>query len=684
VPAVTARIGREILSDFERASRLEWLVTNGRGGYAAGTAVGAATRRYHGLLVAAVQPPTDRIVTVTHVEETLQTPDGSIALSSHQWPGTVAPQGHLHLEFFTVARRPTWRWRVGALVLEKSVFMVHGRNTSVIEYRVLDGPGGELALRPFVVQRDHHVLTRESRAFRTTADVDEGRVRLRPAIDLPALWMCPSAGRFLPWPVWYQNFEYPIEVERGLEFREDAMSPGPFAVPLVPGGRFVLALSTEAEGTDFLPPAGPGLEAWADAAWQAEQERLDAVERGPARGRALRHAGAVAGGEERLPAASLSRLALAADQFLVEGVHGPTVIAGYPWFTDWGRDAMIALPGLLLATGRLDVGRGILETFARFVEGGMLPNRFPEGAAGRPEYGAIDAALWFAVAGDAWLELSDDEAFLDAVLAPALTAILDGYAAGTRFGIHEDEDGLVAGGEDGRALTWMDARIDERAVTPRRGKAVEINALWHNAWATHARWEARRGNASAARAASERAARIRGAFEAAFWSPALGWLADVVDGLGPDPALRPNQLWALSLPAPVVEGAIAERVLSAVEQRLLTPFGLRTLAPGHAEYRPIYTGAPAVRDEGYHNGVVWPFLLGPYLTAHFRVRGRTPATRDRARRVVAPLLHHLVHDGCLGSISEVFDGEPPFTPRGCFAQAWSVAELARVWIEEEL
>jgi glycogen debranching enzyme len=689
VAPLAPRLGREVLSDFERASRLEWLCTNGRGGYAAGSAVGAATRRYHGLLVSAVLAPTDRVVTVTHLEETLQTEAGSTPLSSHQWPGTVAPQGHLHLEFFTRGPRPTWHWRVGPRRIEKSIFLVHGRDTSLVEYRLLDGPACELDLRPFVVQRDHHLLTRESRAFRTTADVIDGRVRVRPAIDLPALWLASSAGPFLPWPVWYQNFEYPFEVERGLDFREDAMSPGTFAVPLEPGGRFVLALSTEGEETAALPPAGSALERWADQAWQEEEARLAEVARGPGRGRALRGGpGAIEArrreSERRLPAESLALLAQAADQFLVEGIRGPTVIAGYPWFTDWGRDSMIALPGLLLVTGRLDAGRGILDTFAGFLAGGLLPNRFPEAASGQAEYGTIDAALWFAVAGDAYLELSDDEAFLESVLAPALEAILEGYARGTRFGIHAGADGLIEGGEEGLALTWMDARIDGRAVTPRRGRAVEINALWHNAWATRARWAARLGDAKAARAASQRAARIHAAFGTTFWNPSLGWLADVVDPLGPDPALRPNQVYALSLPTPAIDGPIAARVLEAVERRLLTPYGLRTLAPGEPAYRPAYTGAPAVRDEGYHNGVVWPFLLGPYLTAHFRVRGRTPATRAQARGLVEPLLHHLAHDGCLGSISEVFDGEPPFTPRGCFAQAWSVAELARVWIEEDL
>jgi glycogen debranching enzyme len=563
-------------------------------------------------------------------------------------------------------------------VLEKSLFLVHGRETCLVEYRLLDGPACELDLRPFVVMRDHHTLIRENRAFRTQADVLDGRVRLRPAIDLPALWLCASAGRFLPWPVWYQNFEYAFELERGLDFREDAMSPGPFAVSLEPGGRFILAISTEREEDGQLPPAGPGLERYADAAWAVENERLDAVERGPVRK-------ARAGdGERRLPQEGLALLARAADQFLVDGLHGPTVIAGYPWFTDWGRDSMIALPGLLRATGRLDVAHGILRTFASFVEGGLLPNRFPEGAGGVPEYGTIDAALWFAVAGDAYLAQSGDDSFLDSVLAPTLEAILEGYAAGTRFGIRAAADGLIEGGEEGFALTWMDAKIDGRAVTPRRGKAVEINALWHNAWDTHARWCERRGKKVEARAARERTAAIRAAFAAAFWSPALGWLADVVDGIGPDPALRPNQIFAVSLPAPCVDGAIAQRVLEAVERRLLAPHGLRTLAPGHAEYRPVYTGAPAVRDEGYHNGVVWPYLMGAYLDAHFRVRGRSAETRDQARRVVEPLVHHLAHEGCLGSISEVFDGDAPFTPRGCFAQAWSVSELARVWIEEDL
>jgi len=669
-------VGREVLGDFERASRLEWLVANGLGGYACGSVTGAATRRYHGLLVAAIRPPTDRLVTVTALDETVRTTRGTTPLSTHQWAGAVDPRGHLQLDSFSALPRPTWSWRVGDLLLDRSLFMPQGANTTILEYRHVAGPPCELTVRPFVAMRDHHALTHENAAFRTATTTDEHHVRLAPYENLPALTFATSNGRFLDWPAWYKNFEYAFELERGLDFREDAMSPGSFVVDLEPGARWVFAFSVEPEAQ--RPPGGAALLEWADAQWLEESTRLSALAAAPKpRRRATRS-------EEKLPREALAVLARAADQFWVTGIHGASVIAGYPWFTDWGRDSMIALPGLTRATGRLDHARAVLTTFAAQSDAGLLPNRFVEGDGGAPEYGSVDAALWFAVAAADHHAFAKDDAFLAATLAPMLATTLDAFARGTRFDIAQGEDGLLACGNEKTALTWMDARVEGKPVTPRAGRPVEINALWHNAWCTRAAFAALLGDEAGAAAARDEAARIQEAFADAYWEHARGFLADRVDAVGPDPSLRPNQLYAFSLPYPVIEGAPARASLAAVEGALLAPFGLRTLAQGDPHYQGLYVGAPQVRDLGYHNGAVWPFLLGAWADAHFRLRGRTPETRAHARRVFAPLVRHLTADACLGSISEIFDGDLPPLPRGAFAQAWSVAELARVWIDEDL
>jgi len=677
------RLGIETTGDFERASRLEWLVTNGLGGYACGTVLGAAARRYHGLLVAAVRPPTDRLVTVTTLDESVRTARGTVALSTQQWPGVIDPRGFLALDAFERGLRPRWRFRAHDLFLDKTVHMVQGQNTTVIEYRHAGGPPCELTVRPFVVMRDHHALTHENTAFQEAVTIDDNHVRLAPYAGLPSLTFATNAGRFLPWPAWYKNFEYAFEIERGLPFHEDAMTPGPFVVELAPGERFVLTLTVE---PGDAVPGGKALETWADAGWSAEVARLEAVGAAP-KPPARR-------GESRLSEHALAALARACDQFWVLGAAGASVIAGYPWFTDWGRDTMISLRGLAAATGRLDRAKEALATFARAGQEGLLPNRFVETPVGSApasadavpaaEYGSVDAALWFAVAAADWLDATGDSAFLRDTLAPTLEATLAAFTRGTRFGIRQAPSGLLACGDATTALTWMDARIDGKPVTPRQGQPVEINALWHNAWRTYAAFLERLGRAADARAATAEADRIAEAFTAAFWEPARGFLADRVDDVGRDPTLRPNQLYAIALPYPAATSEAARLSLAAVEAQLLAPLGVRTLAPGEPRYRGAYLGEMGVRDAGYHNGAVWPFLLGAWADAHFAVRGRTRATRAHARRVFLPLVRHLEADACLGSLSEITDGDAPYTPRGAFAQAWSCAELARVWIREGL
>jgi len=393
-----------------------------------------------------------------------------------------------------------------------------------------------------------------------------------------------------------------------------------------------------------------------------------------ARERARREALAAPAGEDAVE----RRLRLAADQFLVRRGEGWTVIAGYPWFADWGRDAMIALPGLCLASGRFEEAKGILRAFAAAVDRGMLPNRFPDSGE-EPEYNTVDASLWFFVAAWRYLEASGDPAFVRDELLPALDDVLAWHGRGTRYGIAVDADGLLRAGEPGVQLTWMDARVDGREVTPRTGKPVEIEALWVNALrimaALHERFERPARARILARLADAAASR----FLELFWNEAEGCLDDVVSGSTCDASLRPNQLWALALPFELVPEAMAKRVLAKVEKELLTPVGLRTLAPGHAEYHPRYEGGPAVRDGAYHQGTVWPFLLGPYCDALLRYGGARG--RSRARRLVRALVGRSLGEACVGSISEIFDAEAPHTPRGAFAQAWSVAELLRVWRE---
>ncbi len=770
------RIGPDGLVPFTVGIEREWLLANALGGFAASTVVGANSRRYHGLLVAATHPPVGRIVSVAKLEETVHAPhadkpvaEGGVAeqdrpvefeISCNQYPDTVHPQGFLHLESFSLGRRPRWRYRLRDLWLEKTLFLVHRANTSIVVYSHLDGPDAELSLRPLIVHRDFHALSRENSALNPRPVIFPGIVTLRPYLGLPAIRMACSRGSFLPWPVWYKALEYPIELERGLDFREDAFSPGTFVLKLAAGQSCVLALSNEdpfpggassdpaltnalgglvmaaaEHGAESAESAEAGrrfqhaLEGWAEHVWLDEEARLRRAEAAPARGldvgRRLRAERArdfglpaeptgVAGGaaslvaaperpagfaapervtpgaeapepaaEERLPADALRLVARAADQFWVRrGASGWSVLAGYPWFTDGGREAMISLPGLMLATGRLDLGRSVLAGFCQHLDHGMIPSRFPDVGA-EPRYHSVDATLWMFRAAEYYVRLSGDEDFLRGTLYPAFREVISHHQRGTRHGIRLGEDGLLEAGGPGVQLTWMDARVEDWVVTPRRGKAVEVNALWHYALMVQSAFAARLGSASDSAYYAALAARARDAFHATFWAPSLGRFYDAVDEEGPDPSLRPNQVIALSLPARLVPAERAQQVLAAVERLLVTPVGLRSLAPGDARYRGSYVGDRVTRDGAYHQGTVWAWLLGPYVSAYLDARGRSPRTRAHVRRLLVPLVDHLA-GACLGTVSEIFDGDPPHRPRGAMAQAWSVAELARVWIEEEL
>ena len=650
--------GSEVLSDFPRATALEWLETDGLGGYASSSIAGAHTRRYHGLLIAATRPPVGRQVLVSRLDETVRLPGSAgVELGCNQFPGAIHPRGHEQLVHFHRCLFPRWVYEVGGVRLRKTIAMLDGEPTTLVLYEVLDAPGPfELRLRPFLAGRDDHALGRADDSRLGPTRFGDGTLASAFADGRPEVFIHVPGAEFAAEPSWWRNFEYERERERGFDFREDLFTPGEFHVTLAPGARLGVLISTR--------ESGAARDVW--ALYDGERRRREELLAGLAGAPVLCRA-----------------LAFAASQFLVRREGGAdsglwTAIAGYPWFADWGRDTMIALPGLCLVTRRFAAARGILRAFAAVVDQGLLPNRFPDRGEA-PEYNTVDASLWYFIAVWRYLQATDDKDFVLAELLPVLREMLAWHERGTRHGIHQDADGLLASGEEGVQLTWMDAKVGDWVVTPRRGKPVEIQALWINALAVMAELEALAGAGEAADRLRRRVRDGRARFTELFWNEERGCLFDGVDGERRDPSLRPNQILALALPFPVLDRERGRRVLAVVEKELLTPVGLRSLGPSEPGYTGIYAGGPAERDGAYHQGTVWSWLLGPYLTALVRLRGE--AGRRRALRILDDFAPHLGAAG-LGTVSEIFDGDAPHAPRGCIAQAWSVAELLRAAVED--
>ncbi len=627
----------------------EWLETDGLGGFASGTVGGIRTRRYHALLLCATAPPTGRHVLVNGFDASVAVGGRKAALSAQAYvPGVVSPDAS-RLERFEPEPWPRWTFRLpDGRRVEHELFACHGAARVVLRWRLVPGGGApaQLELRPFLSGRDYHALHHENPAFRFEVERRGAALVFRPYPGVPGVEMLANAD-FAPQPLWYRSFLYAEERARGFEASEDLAAPGLLRFDLA-AGEAVWILSAEGHAAELGAESPPAL-----------AERL-------------------ASSERARRAAFASPLERAADAYAVKRGAGRTLVAGYPWFTDWGRDTFIALRGLALATGRLDLAREVLLEWSGAVSEGMLPNRFPDRGEA-PEYNSVDASLWYCVvvhelaaaAERAGKPLAPAER---AALESAAQSILDRYAAGTRYGIGADADGLLRAGSPDTQLTWMDARVDGRPVTPRAGKPVEVQALWVNALRASGAREPR------FEALAERAQR---SFALRFVDDARGWLADVVDLDGRvaavDTRLRPNQVLAIGgLPYALVDGAPARRAVDAVEARLWTPLGLRSLAPEEPGYAGRYAGGPAERDAAYHQGTAWPWLLGPFVEAWVRVRGGTPEARRAAReRFLAPLLAHLGVAG-LGHVSEVADGDPPFAPGGCPFQAWSLGELLRL------
>jgi len=640
----------DVTQDLDAASGREWFEANGLGGWASGTIAGCHTRRYHGLLVAATAPPLGRMVLLSKLAETIVTGTTRHELDANRYPGAVHPRGFEALAAFALDPFPRFTYEAGGVRLVKTVAAVHGENTTLVTYELVEAPGPiTLELRPLLAYRGYHDLQRANDAIGVAnATFRDGIFTARPYPGTPPLVLSMPGCTFEARPDWYFHFEYERELERGLDAHEDLFCHGVFRRELHAGESFGVIGST------------------------APQEGRDAFEL-LERQRARRKVAA----DIVAPDDEMARtLALAADAFVVRrGEDLRTIVAGYPWFTDWGRDTMIALPGVCLSTGRHEDAKRVLKAFAAAVSQGMIPSRFPDTGT-LAEYDSADASLWFFVAAHRYLEASADTSFVVDELLPVLEEILAWHDRGTRFGIRVDDDGLLRVGQ-GR-LTWMDAKAGDRAVTPRDGKPVEIQALWFNALAILADLRRRAGRAAEAAGLAERAKQVKETFSAAFWNEAAGCLYDVVDGDRRDASIRPNQIFALSLPHALLPKNRAVAVLRVVEEKLVTPFGLRSLAPDDPSYRGRYEGGPSERDAAYHQGTVWPWLLGPYVDALARTQGA--AGRSKARRILAGLAPHLSEAG-LGTVSEIFDGDAPHRPRGCPAQAWSVGELLRTWRE---
>ncbi len=651
------RFGREVCSNLDNALTREWLETNGIGGFASSTIVGLNTRRYHGLLVAATQPPVGRMVLLSKLEETVIAGERRYELSANRYPGVVHPQGHRFLTQFKLEPFPVFTYALDGLEVEKTVFMVHGENTTVVQYALKgdapnspslgDGAVLRLELRPLLAFRDYHSLTHENRAIDPHVKTDRTSVMVRPYPGLPALYLSHGGGLVAPSGHWYRRLEYDAERARGLDFVEDLFNPYVLTIDLNPRSIVIIVASTE-----------PVERSRAETARHNEEDRRRAItSRSPK------------------PDEVTRTLVAAADQFIVDRGAGQTIIAGYHWFSDWSRDTMIALPGLALATGRADVARHILIEFVRHVDRGMIPNRFPD-AGEAPEYTSVDATLWFLYAVQMFLTSTRDDAFVRANLYDVLNDIVTWHVRGTRHGIHVDDDELLTAGPADRPLTWMDVKIGDWIVTPRFGKPVEVQALWHNALRFMEALAKRFGDEPRRVQHATMAGRARRSFNRLFWNPAGRCLYDVVDAASRDDSIRPNQVLALSLPFSMVPRAKATSILDTVERLLLTPYGLRTLAPADPRYRGRYDGGPRSRDAAYHQGTAWPWLMGPFISAYLRVH-RTTRARAKVAEWLKPLRNHLSEAG-LGQVSEVFDGDAPHRPGGCIAQAWSVAELLRV------
>jgi len=650
--------GRDLCGDLATAELREWLVTSGNGGYASGTVAGLATRRYHGYLVAALKPPLGRTVLVSGLDETAEYAGQAFALSTNRWAGgTIAPAGYKNIERFRLEYgAPVWTFACADALVEKRVWMQQGSNTTYVRYDLVRGATPlKLAIKALVNYRDYHSSTHAG-DWRMNVQAVEGGVKVQAFEGATPFYLLSGQASVETAHEWYRDFDLAAERFRGLDDREDHLHAATFKIELQPGSSVTLVASLDSSAN--LDGA---------AAWSENVEYQKSLFE--------KAAGASLGSSGDTPA-WIRQMVLAANQFVVkrplpDDPEAHSIIAGYHWFGDWGRDTRIALPGLTLPTGRPEVAKCILRTFSRFVDRVMLPNRFPE-AGESTEYNTVDATLWYFEAIRQYFAATRDEDLLRK-LYPVLEGIVDGHVRGTRYNIHVDPaDGLLYAGEPGVQLTWMDAKVGDWVVTPRIGKPIEVNALWYNALLTMAGFaRTLKKSAEPFEAAAKRA---RSGFQK-FWNASAGFCFDVIGGPGGDDAsLRPNQLLAVSLPESPLAPDQQRAVVDICARKLVTSFGLRSLSPDDPQYKGEYAGDSWHRDSAYHQGTVWGWLLGPFVLAHLRVYNDP----SLAASFLEPMASHLNVHG-VGTASEIFECSAPFRPRGCIAQAWTVGEVLRAW-----
>ena len=657
------QFGREVCGDLDAAEKCEWLVTNGLGGYASGTVAGTVTRRYHGLLMAALEPPAGRTLLVSGLDENVRYLNSIYSLSTNRWAsGFISPSGFLQIESFQIeGTQPVWRFAFADAILEKRVWMEQGANTSYVQYTLVRASGPvELDLKALITYRDFHSTTHADGWQMKIAPIENG-LRVDAFDGAVPFVLKSSNASFQPRQEWYRDYFLPAERVRGLDDKEDRLFAGQIHSHLEIGQSVTLVLSTDLKvslDAEQSRAAQSNHEASLFESWQ-------------------KHYGTITKASPNDEPGWFRQLVLAADQFIVKrplpsNSDARSIIAGYHWFGDWGRDTMISLPGLTLATGRPQIAREILKSYAAFVDGGMLPNRFPD-AGGSPEYNTVDATLWYFEAIRQYCSVTQD---LDLVkeLFPGLVGIIDAHVRGTRYNIKVDPlDGLLFAGSPEVQLTWMDSKIGDWVVTPRIGKPVEINALWINALQIMAEFAKSLDRPFGGY--EKLSAKASKNFER-FWNVERNCCFDVISvpNAPNDAALRPNQIFAVSLPINVLSSRRQKAVVDICAQSLLTSHGLRSLAPSENGYKGECAGGARDRDSAYHQGTVWAWLLGPFALAHFRVY----KDRTMAQSFLDPL-GRTIHSAGLGTISEIFDGDPPFNPTGAIAQAWSVAELVRAW-----
>jgi predicted glycogen debranching enzyme len=656
------KFDQQICTNLDKALQKEWLETNGLGGFASSTIIGLNTRRYHALLTAATKPPVGRVTLLSKLEETLVINGARFELSANQYPGAIYPRGNEYLKEFRLDPFPVFTYELRGVQLTKSVFMLAGENTTVIQYELRTAEDSaachlspvtcHLEVRPLLAFRDYHATMHENGSINANFDLRMNLVSVTPFSGMPALYFAHNGESIEASGYWYRNFQYLEERERGLDFLEDLFQP------------FVLKfdLSKDSQASLIASTATHHIAHVDDYRDREIRRRQQLAAQSPVDNQVIR------------------LLTTAADQFIVARGNQKTIIAGYHWFSDWGRDTMIALPGLMYAASSADVGKSILLEFAKYTSQGMLPNRFPD-AGEAPEYNTIDATLWFFEAIRSLVARTGDYDFVRENLYDTLVDIIDWHLGGTRYNIKVDDDGLVRGGVEGVQLTWMDAKVGDLVVTPRIGKPVEIQALWYNALCVTESFARRFGDEAHADLYVAMAARAKQSFNEKFWNAEADCLYDVITDNFNDDAIRPNQIFAVSLPHTMLSPDRAKQVVAVVERELLTPFGLKSLSQNNAQYRPTYTGDSYGRDTAYHQGTVWAWLAGPFITAYVKANEHSPESRNAARQLIEGFREHFSEAG-LGQVSEIFDADAPHRPRGCIAQAWSVAELLRAACED--